>query len=95
MPKFQVYHAVNPSFIPQMMKFPAEYEKVAEVECEDLEDVFRVTNHINHNWTLNPQVTMYKAGGVRSTSVGDVVVDEHGKVFLCDMAGWKEIINEN
>jgi hypothetical protein len=90
--KYTVFHAKEPNF--GMGKPPEfkDYEKVAEVETTGLESVFRLTNHINHSWTQNPEVRWFKGGGVRSTSVGDIVIDGNGKKFRCEMAEWAEIV---
>lgn len=91
--KYKVYHAINPTFgFGKQPEFPNEYELVAEVECDGVEDVFRITNHIDTNWTGNPEVIeVYKTNGCRSTSVGDMAVDQNGKAFYCDMVGWKDV----
>ena len=89
--KFEVYHAVEPTFgFGPKLVFPTDYEKVALIEAEDIGDTFRITNHIEHDWTTNPEVIKVY-GRCRSTSVGDVMVNEDGTKFYCDMVGWKEI----
>ena len=50
------------------------YRKVAEVEAPSLDEVFRLTNHITGNWQDNADVKALVDGPVRSTSVGDVLV---------------------
>lgn len=89
--KYKVFHKIAPSFQPEYpVDFPNGFVDVAIVDTEKgLEDVFRVTNHIDHAWWENPEVKMFKKDS-RSTSVGDVIEDENGKRFLCDMAGWTE-----
>ena len=90
--KFTVYHAKEPTFgFGEKPIFPEAYEKVAIVECEDLEDAFRATNHIDTAWTKNPEVVETFKARVRSTSVGDVVVNANGREFYCDMVGWTEV----
>lgn len=84
---FQVYHAINPNYgFGEPRQFPGEYELVANVETTDLEDVFRLTNHIE--FEKNAQVEEVKSS--RSTSVGDVVVNGDD-AFLCERQGWKKI----
>ena len=95
--RFAVFHKKNPDFgvmwfgteAPSSVKI-AEFDKVAEVVCEELGDVFRITNHIDHAWQENEEVT-FSVKRARSTSVGDVVIDSTGLVFLCDHVGWKRI----
>lgn len=66
------------------------YVKVADVETDDLEDVFRATNHIDRPWTENKEVTALFSVRARSTSVGDVIVDATGNKFFVDSCGFKE-----
>ena len=90
--QYKVYHAVEPTFgFGRTPKFPEEYKLVALVECKDLEDVFRATNHITEDWTENPEVIDLYANNIRSTSVGDVVEDENSVFNYCDHVGWKEL----
>lgn len=60
-----------------------EYELVAEVQATDVEEAFRLTNHIDHDWRENPGVVSF--GPARSTSVGDVFMinDAHFVVAPC------------
>jgi hypothetical protein len=96
MAKYKVYHAINPDFIAKdPIDFPKGFKHVANVETDDgFEKVFEVTNHIYHDWTTNPEVKWSSGTGAhtRSTSVGDIVLDEvANKKYLCLMAGWQEI----
>lgn len=89
--KYKVYHRINPTFQPEYpVDFPNGFIDVAIVETEGgLEDVFRVTNHIDKAWWTNPEVKAHVPTS-RSTSVGDVVEDENGKRFLYNRIGWTE-----
>lgn len=89
--KFQVYHAVKPTFGMTKPNFPTDYKKIAIVETNDLEDVFRITNHIDEDWRKNPEVLETIGDKFRSTSVGDVVVDEKGEAHYCDVIGWNKL----
>lgn len=61
------------------------------VDVRSLDFVFETTNHITHNWTENPQV-VWAAQNVRSTSVGDLVMNiETGEIFRCASFGWDAI----
>jgi hypothetical protein len=64
-----------------------EYELVAEVETDDLDAVFELTNHIDRNWTENARVTA-KAARPRSTSVGDVLRDANGGFHVVASVGF-------
>lgn len=76
----------------------SEYVKVAEVFLgnatveANLEDVFRLTNHIDRDWTGNPEI---QAEGKehRSTSVGDIVVTDTGDKYICQPLGWEKLEN--
>lgn len=88
--KFEVYHArelQSPFASPP--PFDVEhYELVARVECDCIEDVFLLTNHVDRSWRSNPEVEVLTEGRVRSTSVGDVIVDEGGVTLRCASWGW-------
>jgi hypothetical protein len=87
---FQVFHKIDPDFrdAENPVNFPEGFEKVAEVEAEDLGNVFYLTTHVTHEWWLNEGVTLVKES--RSSSVGDVVVDAAGNRFLCAKMGWRK-----
>ncbi len=94
---FAVFHKKDPDFgvmwfgsdAPASVKI-VEFDKVAEVVCDELGDVFRITNHIDKSWQENEEVT-FSVKSARSTSIGDVVIDSTGLAFLCDHVGWKRI----
>ena len=48
-------------------------QKVAEVEGDNMGNAFRLTNHIESDWTKNEGVSAMGNGQWRSTSVGDVM----------------------
>ena len=92
--RFKVYHAkVMPqSFAPAPETFNKDdFVMVAEVEAEDIEDVFRITNHIESDWTKNPEVIKRVKAPCRSTSVGDIVEDEDGNLMYCAGCGWEDV----
>ena len=59
----------------------------AEVDTDDLELAFQLTNHIDMDWWDNEGVTRY--GGKRSTSCGDVM-EKDGTFFVVASAGFRE-----
>lgn len=75
---------------------PEDLVAVATVEIPDgtpvgdaLEICFEKTNHIDHDWTENPEVEAL-AEKVRSTSVGDAVfIDD--MMFHCMPVGWEMV----
>jgi hypothetical protein len=90
--KYSIWHAKNPTFgFGEKPKFPEEYENVALIGADSIDDVFRITNHIDSDWRMNPEVFESFKDRVRSTSVGDVVVDEEGTSFYCAPVGWTKI----
>lgn len=66
-----------------------QYEKVAEVNTDDMEKAFELTNHIDSDWTKNADVTPLTTKN-RSTSVGDVMV-MNGEHYLVGMLGFVKI----
>jgi hypothetical protein len=73
------------------------YVHVADVNVEGAvapEDAFHLTNNIDQPWVRNAGVTVMLEDwqrGIRSTSVGDVVVDAAGVVWFCAPFGWEEM----
>jgi len=89
---YTVFHAKEPTFgFGDTPKFPRGYTAVAWIESETLADTFRITNHISESWEENPEVVKVLSPNNRSTSVGDIMEDADGKVFICEMVGWKEL----
>jgi hypothetical protein len=92
MQTFKVYHAKNHSFqVADVVEFNDEnYKLVAEVDAENIEEAYELTNHISQPWTKNKGVRVQGDGRHRSTSVGDVIVTETGMRLVCNVVGWKE-----
>lgn len=66
-----------------------EYELVATVMSDDLEDAFRYTNHIETAWHRHPAACVAPMpGDHRSTSVGDIVV-RNGATYVVAPVGFK------
>lgn len=89
----QVFHHVTGNFCNEHKPahWPhADWKLVAEVEGDDPDTAFGLTNHIDSPWTDNPGVTPIGGTRQRSTSVGDIV-ECKGKLFLCQFAGWEEL----
>ncbi len=69
----------------------ADYVKVAVVQGENLDEVFRLTNTIDYDWQENEHVTPARPGQPeRSTSVGDVIV-LGDQAWMVDSAGFSEV----
>jgi hypothetical protein len=69
--------------------FPSNYEHVANVKCKELDHAFQFTNHFDSPWWDLPVTEKVKES--RSTSVGDLVEDNDGKLWLCASLGWVEV----
>lgn len=92
--KYNVYHAkqMPMPFAKTPETFDTkDYTFIGVVEVGDMEDAFRATNHIESDWTKNPEVIQMNVPQARSTSVGDVLEDEDGTFHYCAGVGWEEI----
>lgn len=65
------------------------YRKVAEIEGHDISDVFRLTQNIDESWAEqnHPGVLPIGNSPARSTSVGDVIIDDDGLVHAVASIG--------
>ena len=95
--RYAVYHAndVLETNLPPAMRWYADksmyYTHVADVVAP-LEQVFTLTNHIDHPWTDNPEVVWLATSRIRSTSVGDIIVScESGQAWLVMPIGLREL----
>ena len=93
--KFQVWYRTDTHFrdaykVTRLNIDPTHYFKVGEVEATNLGDLFRRMNCVDGS--------EYECVGsgpgqfqVRSMSVGDMAIDEHGRGYLCCSIGWEEV----
>src|SRR6266566_1669334 len=95
--RYAVYHAndILEINLPPAMRWYADksmyYTHVADV-VTTLEQVFTLTNHIDHPWTDNPEVVWLATSRIRSTSVGDIIVScESGQAWLVMPVGLQEL----
>ena len=95
--RYAVYHAnyVLETHLPPAMRWYADksmyYTHVADVVAP-LEQIFTLTNHIDHPWTDNPEVVWLATSRIRSTSVGDIIVSsESGQAWLIMPIGLQEL----
>ncbi len=101
-PRYAVYHAndllamVVPHASHRYENRSRSYTHVADVVAP-LEQVFALTNHIDHSWTNNPEVTWHITTTLlRSTSVGDVIVSsDSGQAWLVMPIGLQELPPDN
>ena len=90
------YHATIWDFIPELWYEEGEYERVAQVEAEDPEEVWEKCNSIHGPWYENEGVDFLapvkNSNTARSMSIGDVCVDlDTDTVYMADRIGFKEI----
>ncbi|MFG6084058.1 hypothetical protein ACEUZ9_000300 [Paracoccus litorisediminis] len=65
------------------------YREVAKLEVFDIEEVFPKTNHLHPaGWQANEGV-IRAIDHARSTSVGDLALDEAGALHICAQIGWE------
>jgi len=95
--RYAVYHAndVLEANLPPVMRWYADksmyYTHVADMVVP-LEQIFALTNHIDHPWTDNPGVVWLATSRIRSTSVGDIIVScESGQAWLVMPVGLQEL----
>jgi hypothetical protein len=99
-PKFSRYADITTGFRPSLLPQVAvallkgEYELVARIDSDDLEDAFRYTNHIETSWHKHPaHIVTPMPGDHRSTSVGDVVC-RNGRTYVVAPVGFKLLTAE-
>jgi hypothetical protein len=93
MPQIKVYHSPNfleyrdrHSDIAPPVRPVATVQIPAEVSAEQsLEIAYRQTQHISRPWWDNDDVLLH----VRSTSVGDMLADEQGNLFVVESVGFQ------
>jgi hypothetical protein len=60
------------------------YEMVAEIDAEDLEQVFEIGN-------IGPEKNIKRLKPMHSVSVGDVILNSEGKAFYVDSYGFGSV----
>jgi len=83
-PKFKAYHDAHAENFDKAKGF---YEKVAEIEATDLENVFHVSNSGQSEENITRLAPMH------SISVGDVIVDGAGVQYGVAGFGFDEVQN--
>ncbi len=74
-----------------MMLLNDEYEHVANVPGEDLEEAFRLTNSIQKGWYEDKEICIGEKKGYRSTSVGDIMILNNKEIYVVGSFGFDEI----
>ncbi len=88
----KVYHRIKPDFFAEIKPDAGleDYKLVATVDCDDLEKVFELTNHIDGDWAMNENVIAYDKNN-RSTNMGDVIMDDNGTIWWRKAVGWEKV----
>jgi hypothetical protein len=82
--KFKIYHPKNGVLNTQCIRGQYSYELITSVQAESLEDVFRLAQ--------NDFSEGYANLSIRSTSIGDIIVDvRHEKHYFISNVGFTEI----
>ncbi|HET8851617.1 MAG TPA: hypothetical protein VFN02_03760 [Ktedonobacteraceae bacterium] len=100
--RYAIYHAndllamITPQALSWYEDRSSNYTHVADVVAP-LEQVFALTNHIDHDWTKNPEVVWHATDApLRSSSAGDVIVAyESGQAWLIMPIGLQELPPDN
>lgn len=66
--------------------FLPHYTHVADIDANTLEDAFHIHNNPMGDEDLEAQITRYTTQ--HSMSVGDLLVDESGRIYICDTFGF-------
>ena len=73
-----VHHAIESDFWTAADKFdPKKFRNVAQVNTDDLEEAYKLTNNIDKPWIENKEVFPCFLKPQRSTSMGDVLQIGH------------------
>ena len=65
-----------------------QYSHVADIDASTLEDAFHF-----HNMQNEAQITRYAPQ--HSLSVGDILVNDLGALWLCENTGWTQLADSN
>jgi hypothetical protein len=82
----------NDSLIASEIDWPDCYQEVALVDVDDLEEVYLKTQHLEKPWWLSPSVSVVNLS--RSTSVGDVIQDENGTLWVVAAIGFVKLAQQ-
>jgi hypothetical protein len=83
----KIFHANDSNFKEEVQE---DYTYVAWVETKDLNEAYQLTQNLDSYWTQNQGVITHRKG-LRSTSIGDVIEDDKGKMHLVACIGFKKI----
>jgi hypothetical protein len=97
--RYAVYHArdiwamLSPREDLWLLDQALHFRPVADVETDQLEQVFALTNHQEESWISHAHIVWHATDApVRSTSIGDVIVStQTGQAWLVMPSGFSEI----
>jgi hypothetical protein len=73
----------------QFFPAPEALKLVAEVDTDNLDEAYRLTNHIDDVWDKNEEVLVVQHS--RSTSCGDILLDQNGCAWIVAAVGFERI----
>lgn len=79
------------------LMFKGKYKSVASLQAETPADVYMRTQNAQGLWVEAPDVQRLHPDGVRSTSVGDVLivsVDATARLYVVSMEGFTEVTRQ-
>ena len=71
------------------LNWPANYQEIAHVEANSLEEAYFKTQHLETAWWHNKGVVAVQMS--RSTSVGDMIQDEQDDLWVVAVTGFLKI----
>lgn len=69
------------------------YRKVAEINTNDLEEAYKLSNSIDDYWGNNPEVTLFNEKN-KSSSIGDIFVQDN-KAYVVATMGFEKLSTED
>lgn len=99
MSKFTILQANGGNFFAKEMDI-SKFSRIADIECESIDEAYSLSQNIDSFWLENKQVTVYPYSeyqkAARSTSVGDIVhSNEEDKYYMVENVGFSEVKIEN
>ena len=64
---------------------------VADIFVDNLNDAFSYSQNVDDSWVDNEIVIPLVKGNLRSTSVGDVLEDETGQLWVVERNGFEKL----
>jgi len=73
-----------------------QYEWVCQIDTDSLDEACKLTTSIDIPWVQNEEIdmlanTVHEAGGCRSTSVGDIILDNNNHYHVVAPSGFDDL----